>query len=319
MFTTPVGPRLAGPRTAPPGARHAVPVSPRDGGRPPKTRRLAALLALGAAAILAAPGASRADFSLSFFGEADSVGAVNSNSYIVLRSKRVAANTVVKFEFTSGGTVITNKDGSHFGFQGQNTANVAADSEETLVKFMGKAVRSFNGQEITDIETTVGGKLASNTDAGFFDPEGGRVGEPRHGSGVGRLQQQPAGLPGLHLGPRPGQPPPLYIGVDLQKWVAGGGAVADGDVGSLYQVTDGAVTALLSGTGPDAAALAGFFFSSTPLSASSTSFTGTPFTGEVEIGSISEVGLGVPEPGSFALLGVGALGLLGRARRRRRR
>jgi hypothetical protein len=277
----------------------------------------AAFMAL-MAAHLVAPATSWADFSLSFFGEADSVGAVDSNSYIVLRSKRVAANTVVKFEFTSGGTVIVNKDGSHFGFQGQNTANVPADSEETLVKFKKQAVRTFNGQTITDIETTVGGKLASNTDAGFFDPKGGGLASlatALASAGYGnRLLDYPAFSSDLGQG----NPPPLYIGVDLQKWVSGGGTVADGDVGSIYQVTDSVATALLSGTGPGVDALSGFFFSSTPLTAGSTAYLGTPFTGEVEIGSISETGLAVPEPSSVALCGLGAIGLVGYARKRQK-
>lgn len=266
-----------------------------------------------------AAGGARADFNLTFFGEADSIGAVDSNSYLVLRARRAQPGQFVNYEFTNNGKVIVNKDGSHFGFQGENTANVADDSRKTYVMYKGKAVRSFNGLDVTDTKATIGPKLTASIDGGFFDPKGGGMKDLATALVSAGFGNSSFAYPAFSSDLGQANPPPLFVGVDLQQWVSDGGAVGDDDVGSLYQVTDGAVTGLLSGTGPSASELAGYFFSSTEPVAGSTGFSGTPFTGEVTLSALLELGLGVPEPASAALLGSGAAGLAACALRRRAR
>jgi hypothetical protein len=251
------------------------------------------------------------------FGTADSVAVDNAQGArgVTIRTRNVQQLRTISAEFTNNGTVIVNKNGSHFGFRATNTSALNVATTQLLnVTNGGKPVIGFNGLRVTDIDFTILDPLNRPTpggtqQVGFFNPAGGGLGDLRDALVSANYidPSHPLVVPMFTTDLGQSNPPMMYLGVDLTNWSSQGISPADSAAGSLYQVTNGLATSLLSGSGPSAASLAGFFFSSTPVSAGSTGFIGSPFTGEVEITSFNELSASsiVPEPSSLVLIATG--------------
>lgn len=289
---------------------------------------LALLAALGPG--LGPMAGARADqINWTNFGTADSVATDNAQGArgVTIRTRNVQQLRTISAEFTNNGTVIVNQDGSHFGFRATNSSALNVATTQLLnVTNGGRPVIGFNGLRVTDIDFTILDPLNRPTaggtqQVGFLNPGGGGLMDLRDALVAANYidPSQPLVVPMFTTDLGQPNPPTMYLGVDLTNWSSQGLSPADSAAGSLYQVTNGFATNLLSGSGPSAASLAGFFFSSTPVSAGSTGFVGSPFTGEVEITSFNELSTSiVPEPSSLVLIATGLTTASGCWRFRRR-
>jgi hypothetical protein len=255
-----------------------------------------------------------------FYGMADSQGPGGAaDDAYRLKAYIVAPGTTLKAEFTNNNTVIVNKDGSHFGFQVVNPTDRNITADITKVVSGGNAVRSFNGKQITDVQYGESGFLGRSwtVKVAWFDKKNGGMEDlidALASAGIKGEDQLPVPTFTSDLG-QP-NPPSLFVGAALQDLASMGVGVDGGALGSHYQVTNGHVSKLLSGTGPDPGALGAFFFSNTDLTMGPTAFDGSPFTGEVDLTNIvyPSVGPAVPEPSSALLfiLGTASAVLVGR-------